>query len=496
MLASSARRRATWRSSVAFLLVAALAPQLAPVPARAQLPFATEPPPPGACTEGARLIRAEQYEQAITALKACLEGQGERVDVLVSLTAASLYTEDPEAAQRYGERAVTLAPDDADARYWYGRALLRAGDMDAAVKQWEAGLHVSTTHVGLLEGLAKVALDRGQFEKAYGLLSQLRLQGQDAAWVHRLLADLTRRKGLWKESLGHWQDALERSEPTAEDLLVASELSILAERLDDAVAYARQAVALDPSGATYSGLGQALFSADRPDSAIAAMRRAIELAPDEPRHRFQLANALELLGRSDEAESYFAGYVAARPEDPMGRLNYAIHLDRSGEQLEALEQVRRAVALDTTTVRARVLEAQILERLGRYEEALAVVEYLADHGNDEVTGIDDWLRRLRKDNAAAKASESAGKVRLLHIVLADSSQVAEVESALAAGADFADLATQYSVGPSAVQGGDVGWIAPTEMVEPLRSAIVRLEPQEVTPPIAMRGYVHIFKRLR
>jgi parvulin-like peptidyl-prolyl isomerase len=34
------------------------------------------------------------------------------------------------------------------------------------------------------------------------------------------------------------------------------------------------------------------------------------------------------------------------------------------------------------------------------------------------------------------------------------------------------------------------------MVEPLRSAIAALQPQQISPPIESRGMVHFFKRLR
>jgi len=309
-----------------------------------------------------------------------------------------------------------------------------------------------------------------------------------------LLADLARRKGLWRQSLLHWSEALQRGLPSTEDLLVASELSILADQPQEAVDYARRAVALEPSGLSFGGLGQALFAADRPDSAVRPLRRAVEIEPDNPRHRFQLGNVLEVLGRIEEAEEEFSAYVAMAPQDPIGHLNYGVHLEGQGRQLDALEQVTLAAELDSQLLRAWILQAQILEELGRYDEALAVVDALAD---DAAGGAryERWQERLRADLRAAEASQGAGKIRLLHIVIADSTEVETVVAALAAGADFAALAARFSVGSTAVAGGDIGWVAPAEMVEPMRSAIADLEPQQISPPIASQGYVHFFKRV-
>ncbi|MFO7652887.1 MAG: tetratricopeptide repeat protein [Candidatus Krumholzibacteriia bacterium] len=463
--------------------------------AAAQVPLVREEVQEGPCTLGLQHFARHELEQARPLLERCLAESGERTEILVPLAAAAVQLGDIDAARRYGERAVAQDPQDPDARYWHGRALLRAGDAAAAEAQWEAGLRISSQHIGLLEGMAKLALDRGHHEKAYGLLSQLRLQGTDDAWVHRLLADLTRRKGLWKQSLQHWNDALERAEPTAEDLVVASELSILARQPEAAIEYGRRAVRREPNGMSYNGLGQAFFAADRPESARTALQRAVELDPETPRHRFHLANVLEVLGDTEGAERQFEAYVALEPDDATGYLNYGIHLDRQGRRVEALEKLRRATELDPDLLSARVAQAQILESLGREEDALEVVRPLTER-QEAGDQLGAWAERLQAQVARAAASSSEGKVHLLHIVVADSSSADQVERALAGGEDFAALATRFSVGSTAATGGDVGWVSPGDMVEPLRSAIAALKPQDVTPALASRGYVHFFKRVR
>ena len=64
------------------------------------------------------------------------------------------------------------------------------------------------------------------------------------------------------------------------------------------------------------------------------------------------------------------------------------------------------------------------------------------------------------------------------------------------GEDFGALATRFSTGATAVRGGDIGWVDPTQMVGDLREAIERLEPGETSPPVVTGGQTHFFKRIR
>ena len=48
------------------------------------------------------------------------------------------------------------------------------------------------------------------------------------------------------------------------------------------------------------------------------------------------------------------------------------------------------------------------------------------------------------------------------------------------GTDFADLAKKSSDGPSAAQGGDLGWFKPGQMVKPFADAVAKMEKNTYT----------------
>lgn len=63
-----------------------------------------------------------------------------------------------------------------------------------------------------------------------------------------------------------------------------------------------------------------------------------------------------------------------------------------------------------------------------------------------------------------------------------------------AGADFAELAREYSQDPSAAQnGGDLGWFGKGQMVGPFEQAAYALKPGEISPPIKSPYGYHIIK---
>ena len=64
---------------------------------------------------------------------------------------------------------------------------------------------------------------------------------------------------------------------------------------------------------------------------------------------------------------------------------------------------------------------------------------------------------------------------------------------MAAGDDFADLARQYSEGPSNVNGGDLGYFDRKKMVKPFADAAFDLEPGQVSDIVETRFGFHLIK---
>jgi len=447
------------------------------------------------CEEGRRLYVENNYLAAEPLLIACL-GPGDNLLALVPLTMMAVVQGRADLAADYGSRALVLDADSAPIRYWYGRALILQGEPDRAMAQWEAGLALDVGHVGILEGMARLSIKQGDEAKAYNLLSQLRLQGVDESWIHRMLSGLARRRGMWAQSANHWRDVVRREGETEETLLVLGELTILAGDSEGAVQIFRHAVQVVPSGAMYGGLGEAWFAMGQMDSAAVALQQAVELDPDNVRNRFNLANALEILGDTEGAGRQFQFYVERVPEDPMGHFNYGVHLERTGDLEGATAQVEASVRLDPGYIQAQVVLAQLYESAGRTGDVLRVIDDLERLDPASAGELAQWRARVTGSETEAAMALAEGKVLLSHIIIDDPAALEKLQAAIKAGDDFGALATRFSVGSTAVRGGDIGWVNPADMVGPLREAIEALEPGETSPPVVAGGRTHFFKRIR
>lgn len=82
-----------------------------------------------------------------------------------------------------------------------------------------------------------------------------------------------------------------------------------------------------------------------------------------------------------------------------------------------------------------------------------------------------------------------------HILLKTEEEAKKMIAQLDKGADFATLAKEHSTGPSAPNGGDLGWFEPNRMVPPFSEAVIALENGKYTPePVKTQFGWHVILR--
>jgi len=202
-------------------------------------------------------------------------------------------------------------------------------------------------------------------------------------------------------------------------------------------------------------------------------------APDASSDRVvAIVNGDEI--RTHEVEMMYQGLPQQFRQLPM-QILYAQLLERLVERKLAAEAARQAGLGEDVEVKRRmaflgdgVLQQRFL--LLRIEAALT----------------DTRLRAAYDKMIAGQAASE--EIRASHILLTSEEDARAVIAELATGADFAETAKAKSTGPSASNGGDLGYFGRDEMIKEFAEAAFALETGAVTEnPVKTQFGWHVIK---
>ena len=143
-----------------------------------------------------------------------------------------------------------------------------------------------------------------------------------------------------------------------------------------------------------------------------------------------------------------------------------------------------AVQAELATASGTTLEAVIAGQLYTMDEYRAVIR--------------DMLTVQKLSQVVADVSPYAEQVHSRHILVADEATARNLIAQIQAGADFAQLATQYSLDSSTARlGGDLDWVSEGDLLQPeVERAIFALAPGELAPyPVQSSLGYHVVQTL-
>ncbi len=129
------------------------------------------------------------------------------------------------------------------------------------------------------------------------------------------------------------------------------------------------------------------------------------------------------------------------------------------------------------------------------EEIVAAQLYTLDEYR-QVTR--EMLTVQKLSEVVANVSPYAEQIHSRHILVADEATALDLLAQIQAGADFAALATQYSLDASTARlGGDLDWVSKGDILQPeVEMAIFSLQPGEIAPyPVKSSLGYHIVQTL-
>jgi protein O-GlcNAc transferase len=315
-----------------------------------------------------------------------------------------------------------------------GLSALRAGNLDDAGRLFHDFLRVHPRHVGALNLLGIVLIQRGRFAEAENYL-RLALQenaGSDSTlYNYGIVLKALNRPA---EALQRFSQALALNPGAAETWNNRGTVLNDLKRYDEAVGDFVKAIELQPRYAeAFCNKGKSLALCKRPHEALAAFEQAAALKPDLAEAWVGHGGTLVDLKCYDASLADYERALALQPamtEAWLGRGNALARLRRYDEALVCYD---KAVALKADLAEAWLGRGNVLTDLKRYEPALAAFDkalavkpglgeawlgrgnVFADLGRyDDAFAAFDRALALRSDLAEAWSSRGNAFTKLQH----------------------------------------------------------------------------------
>jgi putative PEP-CTERM system TPR-repeat lipoprotein len=356
---------------------------------------------------GDALLASGKADEAKQSYGAALALNANSGDALLGLARHALFNKDREAAELYGQEAVTKDPKNPEVFMFQGTMLRMNGKADEALAAFDKALALKPDHRTAHIEKAYVEISRGQFAAA-----TKEIDAADKNSPGNLLVTYTR--ALNDFSQGKFavaQEALQKILRVAPDhmpsvlLAGASELNTGATQ--QAEQHLRKFLESNPND-IYARklLAQALLKSAQPNDAAATLAPALKSAPQD-------AQLLALAGESymqvrdfGKASGYLEQAAALAPKAAAVRTSLGLSKLAQGDQERGLSELQAAAALDPKSLQATMALVQTEMNLKHYDKALAAVEKLEKEQpkNPQVQNMKGAVYMVKGDAANARAA--------------------------------------------------------------------------------------------
>jgi tetratricopeptide (TPR) repeat protein len=360
---------------------------------------------------GIALGRAGKDEDALEAFKNAVRTAG---------PSGNLWRYQSVALQRLGragealecaERAVAADPKSPLAWERLGMAAGACRNPQRALEALGRAAELGGPTAELYVGQAVALGELGREKEALKLTEQAALLDPNSASAWKWVGIAAGNLGDYSRALDAFRKAREVGEPTVELLVRQSAACDALGRGEEALECAERAVALDArESSAWQQLGVARFALGQHERGLEAFRRATDAAGPTADLLAAQSSCLVLLGRTEESIKLAEQALELDANDAVAWLNLGIAAESLGRFDTALNGYRRAQRAGKEGPELFGLEAGVLERLGRHEESLSVLDkaLVAEPGNQVFWFAKAWtLAALGRSDEALGCVESA-----------------------------------------------------------------------------------------
>lgn len=356
-------------------------------------------------------LAEENIDDAYRVMRQLAKPYSKSATAHYAVAVIALYAEDADEALKRSKKATELDPEWLKPHLLYARALLLAGDEEAAIDYTArlVGDNPDPDPEARLE-LAIMYLSAGRDDDALSQVNQVLLEQPSRTDALRLLAIINFRLENLDAARQDFEDLLASGEYTMdafyylariadhlgeEDRAIALYSKVI--RGDNAVASQRRVSGimanqhrvddaqqhLEKFGNQFpvfavdmlQAQGQLLLSENRFDEALGFFDQVIKYRPDNENAALARAELLLRMGRVDESVLAYRDAVKRWPDsaNAMNALGYTL-ADRTKQYQEAAKLIKKALKLQPDSAAIIDSHGWVLYRLGKYEQALPELE--------------------------------------------------------------------------------------------------------------------------
>lgn len=369
------------------------------------VPAAAQAPEEVPAASGSAVTETSSEDNLYKLLVAEIAGRRGRMDLsLENYLEVARATRDPAVAERAVRIAVfsrnqeggleagklwtEIAPDSPDARQVYAALLLRAGEIDTAVRQLAAAVpHFAG---GSAEAYPHIAEMLGrERDKTVAAAVMARLVGgrPDDPHAQSAYAQLLARAGQTDRAVQVYETVLALDPDDQQTLIIYARLLQRQGKVDSALGTLSNALDRRPESdrvrLTYARL---LVDAKRFDDALAQFERLSKRTPDNADVRYAYGLLLMQTNRAKEAEVQFKELIARRERLPVAYY-YLGQIAESLEDIEAALAAYRKVTDGEYRLNAQIRAAVLLAESGRLVQARAHLHGLRSDNSQQAVRI-------------------------------------------------------------------------------------------------------------
>jgi len=281
---------------------------------------------------GFQYYQIQEYGNAIPALRKYIELDSTNIDVMYLLATCYLQTKQLIHARGTYIALLRQSPEETNALQSLAYIYNELGQDDLHLKTYERIVELNPTNSEYLEYLLALYRQRGDEEGMLRLLRGVAEYSPADADVHRQMADIYGRRGDVEAQVQALELAIEGDPGNtlnlellgklySEDLNRPNEASRIYRRLTDV---------LPEDPIAWRRLGRSLRQCGQLDSAVVALQRSLQLAPDGIQVYSELAQVLSDRGEYDEAESWVQKALDEQPDDAYAYVTWGDILQAKG----------------------------------------------------------------------------------------------------------------------------------------------------------------------